>query len=153
MLSSLNLVYFCKLALEICLSKLNGNSGRMGWEKVEIFKTEQKIRHHWNICWQAWGSRDLTSSQAECADWRQFCQKTQMAHCVLPGYHLFWLQIISPITTDGKTGFGESGHVHFLFCISPITLFGGVVPNVMFIPKSPLKLLYHQVVLKPFALP
>lgn len=71
----------------------------------------------------------MTSSQAECADLRQFCQKTQMALCMLPGYHLFCLQIILPITTDGKMGFVEVGHVCFLFCISPVTLFVAYSPK------------------------
>lgn len=101
----------------------------MGWVKVEICKTEQKISHYWNICLQAWRSLAVTSSQAECADLRQFCQKTQMALCMLPGYHLFCLQIILPITTDGKMGFVEVGHVCFLFCISPVTLFVAYSPK------------------------
>jgi len=59
----------------------------------------------------------VTSSQAECADFSLFCQKTQMACCVLPGYQLFWLQIISPIPSDRKTGFVDvAGVFAFSFC-------------------------------------
>lgn len=76
----------------------------------------------------------MTSSQAECADLRQFCQKAQMAQSAARMSPLLAAEH-SPITADGKTCLKEVGQVHLFFCISPKLWSQGRVPNVMPVSK------------------
>lgn len=120
----------------------------MGWEKVAICKTEQKICHNWNSCLQASLKEhgcDLLSGSM-CWFKTVFSKDTDGTLRAAK---------LSPIlATDGKTGFAEAGCVCFLFCISPITLFMG------YGPKCPVSIQIYLksfcitwIILKPFPLP
>lgn len=100
-----------------------------GWD-VKRWETDwTKHCRNQNTHFQRWGRAELWPPLGR-VHWFSPFFKGQMARSVLPGSHLSWLQIISPITTDGRTGFGEASHVCFVFCISPITSLWNIFQNV-----------------------